>query len=276
MSWLQYNYCGQNTFTDMSLFRFIPIITDGLTGCARETLDFLCSYNPDKAYLLDADSLYSSLRIGREKAMGLVMTSALTAASNREATSLAISRSAAGNAQDIPSSDGSLGCQHILRLNTVSMVLFIANYYVVMPSGYMFALELDTRSSQSLLSAVANISSLIACCIHAMLLSKRYSFVKSHIDLSFFRAPLIVAALFSILGNVLYSYSVTQKSFHMALMGRFLFGFGSCELLNRHLLGVALPNDSINSQIAVSVGFLDELRYQLFSLCRSMIIFFSC
>ena len=236
------------------------IIIDGLTGCARDTLDFLCSYNPDQAYLLNSDSLYSSLRIGKEKAMGLVMTSALTAASNREATSLAISRNAVGNAQDRPTSDN---CQHILRLNTVSMVLFIANYYVVMPSGYMFALELDTRSSQSLLSAVSNISSLVACCVHAMLLSKRYSFVKRHIDLSFFRAPLMVAALFSILGNVLYSFSVIQKSFYMALMGRFLFGFGSSELLNRQLLSVALSNDSINAQIAVSIRFLNE---QLISL----------
>lgn len=187
--------------------------------------------------------------------MGLVMNTALSAAANRDASSLGIRRNAAGYEEDIPTSSSS-GCRHILRLNTVSMVLFIANYYAIMPSAYMLTLELGTTCSQSLLCAVANASSLMACIIHAKLLSKRRSFVLSHIiDLSFFRLPLIVSALFSITGNVLYSYSVSLKSFRLALLGRFLFGFGSCDLLNRQLLNVALPSDSINREVAVSSLF---------------------
>jgi magnesium-transporting ATPase (P-type) len=185
--------------------------------------------------------------------MGLVMTSTLAAAASRDASSLAIRRSASGN-QEVLFPSANPVCQHILRLNTASLVLFIVNYYITMPSSYMFALELDTRSSQSLLTAVVNISSLISCFIHAMMISKRNSFVKRHLmDVSFFRMPMVISSLFSIAGNALYSYSMSEKSFKMALLGRFLFGFGSCELLNRHLLTVALPNDSINGEVSVSV-----------------------
>jgi len=188
--------------------------------------------------------------------MGLIMASTLTAAANKDASSLAIRRSAAGNQEGFSVSDNSWR-QRILGLNTVSTVLFIVNYYAIMPSAYMFSLELGTRFSQSLLLAASNISSVLACVVHAMLLSKRHSFVKSHIiDLSFFRLPLMLSALFSIVGNILYSYSMSKQSFKLALLGRFLFGFGSCELLNRDLLRVAMPNDSINGQVAVSMVFL--------------------
>lgn len=191
--------------------------------------------------------------------MGLVMTSTLSAAANREASPLAIRRNAAGSHQDLSVSD-SLGCTRILRLNTISMVLFIANYYATMPSAYMFALEVDTRTSQSLLSAVANLSSIVVCFIHAMMISKRHSLIKSHvIDLSFFRVPLMLSAACSIVGNILYSYSFSIKSFRLALLGRFLFGFGSSELLNRHLLGVALPHDALNREVAVSSCFDEAL-----------------
>ena len=67
--------------------------TDGLSGCSRETLDFLCSFSPDKAYLLSANSLAHSLKGGKERAMGAVMMSSLAAAANKDASSLAIRRS---------------------------------------------------------------------------------------------------------------------------------------------------------------------------------------
>ena len=181
------------------------------------------------------------------------MSHSLAAAANRDASSLAIRRSLS---QEGASASASSGCQHILRLNTISLVLHIVNYYAIMPTAYLNSLELEARSSQGLLLGVANISSLIACLIHALLLSKRNSFVKRQIfDLSFFRIPFIIAALFSISGNMIYSYSSLVKSFKLALLGRFLLGFGSCELLNRHLLAVALPNHSINREVAVSICF---------------------
>lgn len=129
-----------------------------------------------------------------------------------------------------------------------------ANYYATMPSSYMYGLELNSRSSQSLLTGVANISSLISSCFHAVMLSKSHSFVKRHVDLSFFRAPLIASATFCLVGNTLYSYAAAHASFKIALLGRSLFGFGCSELLNRQLLHAALPIDSINVEVAVRLG----------------------
>eukprot|EP00804_Cyclotella_cryptica_P014024 CCRYP_002501-RB/>CCRYP_002501-RB protein AED:0.04 eAED:0.04 QI:76/1/1/1/0.85/0.75/8/589/1746 len=225
------------------------ILGDGLNGSARDTLDFLCSYNPDKAYTLPADSMNSSLKFGKEKAIGSVMISTLAAAADKDPSPLAIRRNTAENRGDSPPAINREN-QNILMLNTVSMVLYIANYYATIPSSHVYALELDSRSSPSLLIGVANISSLISSCFHAVILSKYHSFIKRHVDLSFFRAPLIASAMFSIIGNTLYSYAAAYASFNMALLGRFLFGFGCSELLHRQLLNAALPIDSVNSEVA--------------------------
>jgi hypothetical protein len=82
--------------------------------------------------------------------------------------------------------------------------------------------------------------------------------VKRHVDLSFYRAPLIVSATFCLVGNTLYSYAAAHASFKLALLGRFLFGFGCSELLNRQLLHAALPIDSINVEVAVRLGFSND------------------
>lgn len=152
-------------------------------------------------------------------------------------------------------------CHLISFMNTMFVYVVDfpqANYYATIPSSYMYALELDSRSWHSLLIGVANISSLISSCFQAVILSKYHSFLKRHVNLSFYRAPLIVSAIFSIVGNTLYSYAAVHASFNMALLGRFLFGFGSSELLNRQLLNAALPIDSINVEVAVRLEFAND------------------
>jgi hypothetical protein len=59
-----------------------PVVGEGLDGCARETLDFFVSYNPDAALLLDCDVLFKGLRSGRwmRLPIGEVMISTLAAA----------------------------------------------------------------------------------------------------------------------------------------------------------------------------------------------------
>ena len=70
-------------------------------------------------------------------------------------------------------------------------------------------------------------------------------------ELSNFRLPLIVCSVCALVGNILYSYSLKKASLVMACIGRILVGFGSAEILNRHLLSSILPPESINIEVAI-------------------------
>jgi hypothetical protein len=69
------------TYLSRSMLSFTgqAVVGEGLDGCSRKTLDFLVSYNPDAALLLDSDSLYRGLKRGRRKqqSIGTVMRSSL-------------------------------------------------------------------------------------------------------------------------------------------------------------------------------------------------------
>ena len=59
-----------------------PVVGEGLDGCSRETLDFIVSYNPDTALLLDSAVLFDGLNQGQWSRMPIsrVMISVLAAA----------------------------------------------------------------------------------------------------------------------------------------------------------------------------------------------------
>lgn len=72
------------TYLSRSVIAFTgqPVVGEGLDGCSRESLDFIVSYNPDAALLLDCDVLYEGLRCGQwmRLPIGDVMISTLAAA----------------------------------------------------------------------------------------------------------------------------------------------------------------------------------------------------
>lgn len=129
--------------------------------------------------------------------------------------------------------------------------VFKGNYYVVMPSAHMFAITLGARSSLSpTLIGVTNISSILSCLIQVLYISKRNSFVKQHTEVADYRLPLIISALCPLVGNIIYSYALAYPSVVIALIGRLLIGFGCAEVVNRRLLLVTLPPESINIEVA--------------------------
>lgn len=114
---------------------------DGLDGCSRESLDVLCSYQPDAAYTLDMETLYNSLKSssGQEKGIGDVMVACLSSAakgydltSNRArfrrhvASAMSINPQATGEENDAPSYRNT-EYQNILRLNANSLVLYLVS-----------------------------------------------------------------------------------------------------------------------------------------------------
>lgn len=239
------------------------VVGDGLDGCSRETLDLLCSYNPDAAYTLDSETLYASLKIGREnEGVGSVMVASLAAAAKgsdvisnntryrrKVSAALCIKPQLAGEV-DKPQSSSQAKNRTILAINAASMVLYLVNYYCVVPVAHIHSTQVGSVSSSALLIGAANVTAILSSSVHAVLASKRKSFTKKHLDVSFFRRPLILSALFPLIGNILYSLSVKRKSLEMALIGRLLVGLGSAEALNRRLVSAVLPKELVNAEVA--------------------------
>lgn len=239
------------------------VVGDGLDGCSRETLDLLCSYNPDAAYTLDSETLYASLKNGREnEGIGSVMVASLAAATKgsdvisnsiryrrKVSAAMCIKPQLAGE-DDTSQSSLQAKNRNILTLNTASMVLFLVNYYCVVPVAHIHSIQLGSVSSSALLIGAANITAILSSFVHALLASKRKSFAKNHLDVSFFRTPLILSAVFPLTGNILYSLSMKRESLKMALAGRLLVGLGSAEVLNRRLVSTIMPKESVNTEVA--------------------------
>ena len=74
------------TYLCRSFFSFTgqAVIGAGIDGCSRDTLDFLVSYSPDAALLLDTGDVYEGLKDGRWRhlSIGTVMRSALAVGLN--------------------------------------------------------------------------------------------------------------------------------------------------------------------------------------------------
>jgi hypothetical protein len=66
------------------------VVGEGLDGCSRQTLDFLVSFSPDAALLLDPFALFEGLRRGRwrQLSIGSVMRSSLAVALNTSSQKL--------------------------------------------------------------------------------------------------------------------------------------------------------------------------------------------
>ena len=207
------------------------------------------------------ETVYASLVGQSNDGIGGVMVASLAAAAtgydltpNRTrfrrqvAACMSINPQATGDDNDAPSRD--MAYQHILRLNAASVILYLVNYYAIVPTAHVFAATLGSRSSGAALIGMANIGSVTSSFFHVLLISKPKSFIRKRVELIDLRVPLILCSVFAILGNMLYSYSVTKTSLAMALGARFLVGLGSAEVLNRQLLATAVPQETINTEVA--------------------------
>jgi hypothetical protein len=105
-------------------------------------------------------------------------------------------------------------------------------------------------NSAALLIGMANVSSLVGLFFHSLILSKHNSLLRRRLKPVDFRIPLCLCSASAVVGNILFSYSVTISSLRMALVGRLLVGFGSAECLNRQLLPTVLAPESINAEIS--------------------------
>ena len=95
----------------------------------------------------------------------------------------------------------------------------------------------------SLVIGAPNLAAILAALIHTMLISNEYNahrFPTNSVGL--LRALFAFSCFFGILGNVVHGLAVDFSSVPLAVLGRFLFGFSSAEILHRQLVGACVPS----------------------------------
>ena len=68
-----------------------------------------------------------------------------------------------------------------------------------------------------------------------------------------FRSALIFSAICPLVGNLLYSFAISYNSMKLALLGRFLCGFGSAEVANRQIISDCVSVQSMTRACAFFV-----------------------
>lgn len=272
-----------------------PVVGEGLDGCARETLDFFVSYQPDAALFLDCDVLFKGLKSGRwmRLPIGEVMISTLAtamtappwygelAASNAvsilpESKNLLIKVLLKGRLPSKKSERSGLAVPEVppvaLRLNRITYFLFMVstnkawlvrlirkeclphlliflciqmNYFVVhaTTSAYVVATGIPSVYSATVIGA-PGLSAILVAFFHCFLLSRESATHRFRTIL--FRRLFLFSAFMAIVGNVIHALGVDRGSVDMAILGRFLMGFSSAEILHRQMLATCLPSHVVS------------------------------
>jgi hypothetical protein len=128
-----------------------------------------------------------------------------------------------------------------LAFNLLSTLFYITNYYIASPSAtaYVNALGRNDALSATLIGAMP---------FAALLTSFPYSWWTNYS----FKEPLIFTVVVLGVGNLLYASALKTGSLNMALLGRFLMGFGHQRTINKRFMADTIP---ATHKTAVSSGF---------------------
>ncbi|CAB9504953.1 SPX domain-containing membrane protein [Seminavis robusta] len=275
------------TYLSRSMLAFTgrAVVGEGLDGCSRETLDFLVSYNPDAALLMDPSSLNDGLKQGMwsKRSMCSVMTSSLAVATTPVELPYALSgRTIRQQAKAVVSAVNILpkfkfvdgpdlfkgqrnkqaisgvalsdydSFRSILRLNRASNFLYTMNYFCVHPTTITFVLALQQPGVHSaLVIGAPNVAALLSALFHCYVLSGDSKEPLARI--SSLRWLFMLAALFGAVGNAVQVVGFWKNSMLLAVLGRFVMGFSCSSILHRNLVASLLPMNRLVTETAVLV-----------------------
>jgi hypothetical protein len=131
---------------------------------------------------------------------------------------------------------------HLLPVTYLSLRdFFQMNYFVAHATTDIFVHSAGSHpASTTLVIGAPNLSAILIAMLHCIFLSRDQSVpvhdLKSHFALS---------AIAAITGNIVLALAVNNGSVHMAMLGRFIFGFSSSEILHRHLVAACRPSQVV-------------------------------
>eukprot|EP01054_Gregarina_sp_Poly1_P006936 Gregarina_sp_Poly_1__6935@NODE_376_length_9111_cov_63_116652_g307_i1_p2_GENE_NODE_376_length_9111_cov_63_116652_g307_i1NODE_376_length_9111_cov_63_116652_g307_i1_p2_ORF_typecomplete_len841_score93_67MFS_1/PF07690_16/1_1e25MFS_1/PF07690_16/0_16OATP/PF03137_20/0_00042OATP/PF03137_20/4_3e02MFS_1_like/PF12832_7/1_2MFS_1_like/PF12832_7/0_3TM_helix/PF05552_12/1_2e04TM_helix/PF05552_12/35TM_helix/PF05552_12/3_2_NODE_376_length_9111_cov_63_116652_g307_i146717193 len=134
-----------------------------------------------------------------------------------------------------------------LFLNNLNTFLYMANYYLVIPTAAEYAIAVGMAGSTSgILLSMTPFASLFASIVYS--LWSNYNF----------KMPLMFCNLVLIAGNLLYAMAFDAKQPWMLFAGRLLVGVGGNRAVNRRYISdfVPLEKRTLQSAIFVTVGSL--------------------
>lgn len=118
------------------------------------------------------------------------------------------------------------------------------NYFMVHANANSFVKSSGLSPAYtSLVIGAPNLAAILAAFIHTMLISNEYNahrFPTNSVGL--LRALFAFSCFAGLLGNVVHGLAVDLSSVPLAVLGRFLFGFSSAEILHRQLVGACVPS----------------------------------
>jgi hypothetical protein len=130
-----------------------------------------------------------------------------------------------------------------IQINLINTFLYMANYYIVVPSSDSYA---ELLNAPATLCGVIIGSMPLAALVSALVYSwwSTYSY----------QAPLIFSTLILMAGNLMYALALKFNSVWLLLIGRFLCGLGGARAINRRYISDHVPIKQLTSASAAFVS----------------------
>jgi hypothetical protein len=106
-----------------------------------------------------------------------------------------------------------------------------------------------------------NVSALISAAFHCWLASRETGTNRSRYSRGTVKTLLFLSAFVGVLGNGIHALAIDRSSVPLALLGRLLIGFSSCEILHREVV-----TSCVSSHVV-----LESARLALFRVCGSAV-----
>lgn len=271
----------------MLTFTGSQVIGEGLDGCSRATLNFLMAYNPDAVLLFDASMLFDGIKGDQwtRLPMDEVMISTLAVATtsrNLPNSNMSIKEELVANAVSVVPESKSVMLKRLIRgqfprrltgrrilaaddvpkmalvLNRMSCFLYMMNYYVYHATTLLLVeSEGYPAGFSGMIIGVPNMSAIIITFVHCYAETQEVDILPYRYSVSTMRSLFLFSALMAATGNAVHAVSIIRNSVPLAILGRFIFGFSSVELLNRHLIAACMPSHFVT----------ESARLMLFRVC---------
>lgn len=98
---------------------------------------------------------------------------------------------------------------------------------------------------------IPNAASLLVTLMHCFVLSGEPSSSRSCYNVRLYRILFGLASFFAVIGNVVQAYAVNVGSIRIALLGRFVMGLSTTELLQRQILSACNPSTIVGESVSL-------------------------
>lgn len=221
----------------------------GLNSCSRDMLDAFATYNPDFALILDPEILKRFLECENKS----------SPVHNRDLFQYEPSFRKMFMIDINPKVEQTKEKTIMMGLHVLFSILSLMNYYIIVPSASSFCSKLGLKHGHSpILVGSANWTMFFAVFWYVRFIRS------SHYPQQSFQNILIIASVFAVVGNILYSKSFEWGSFSLAIAGRLLVGLSSCEIISKEFISL---NSSMYSKRIFKARIL-----QLVAICLSFIL----